>query len=768
MRPPKGSALHLRRKVVAVLLAAMTCGCTLPSEQLQLPGPITGTVARPDIAQNNQRYGVPLSNPGAPSADVDRVNEGTGTFMASSAGDGAQPEGDLAGGPRVSDTGDGGIMLNFVDAKVAEFAQAVLGDVLKLNYTVSDQVKASVTLRTPNPVPKQELLAVFTSVLKAQGIEMTEQGGIYIIAPSDRIAQTGTPANWGGARGRAGSGTQAITLRYVAASEMERILKSVAPDTRILRTDGERNMLLVSGSPAELNSVNETVRVFDVDWMRGMSVAMFAIESGDAEAVAQEMDQIFANDRDSPTKGIIRFIPNKRLRSVLAISSRPEYIRKAQQWIRKIDLAGQATEKQVHVYHVQNRPAEELAELLRKVYVRDSRSGSGAAVDTSPDDDPSILRTVSTPPEIPSFGGAALGVTTGIAGVPAAVPGQPLLPATQTTPLDAAAGTQPSTGGDQMPALTPGDDRGSGIMVVADVPNNSLVITATHQEYERMRHILARIDIAPNQVMLEATIAEVTLNDQLQYGLKWFFKHNSSEFSFTDSALGAVAPTFGGFSYFLDMPNVQVALDALSKITNVNVVSSPSLTVLDNKKAVLQIGDEVPIATQSAVSVVAPGAPIVNSIGFRNTGVILGITPRIGDNGRVLLDIEQEVSDVVPTTSSTLDSPTIQQRRIKTTVAVGDGESIVLAGLMQDRSDVTKSQIPLLGDIPVLGNAFKMKDNQIRRTELLIALTPHILKDPAQIRAVAAEFRDRMNFTTRPQRVGPPDKREDIERLIVR
>jgi general secretion pathway protein D len=163
-----------------------------------------------------------------------------------------------------------------------------------------------------------------------------------------------------------------------------------------------------------------------------------------------------------------------------------------------------------------------------------------------------------------------------------------------------------------------------------------------------------------------------------------------------------------------------------------------------------------------------PGAPIVNSISFRSTGVILGITPRIGDNGRIQLDIEQEVSDVKRTDTSNLDSPTISQRRIKTSVAVGDGESIVLAGLMRDRSEVLHDKVPLVGDIPVLGNLFKSKDDEITRTELLIAITPHIVSDPRQIRSIADEFRDRMNFTSRPQRGGPPDRRETVDRLIIR
>jgi general secretion pathway protein D len=188
--------------------------------------------------------------------------------------------------------------------------------------------------------------------------------------------------------------------------------------------------------------------------------------------------------------------------------------------------------------------------------------------------------------------------------------------------------------------------------------------------------------------------------------------------------------------------------------------------VLDNKRAILQVGNEVPIVTQSAVGVVQPGAPIVNSVTYRNTGIVLAITPRVGDRGRILLEVEQEASDVVRTDTSGIDSPTIQQRRIKTTVAVNDGESIILGGLIQDRADNRRDQVPLIGEVPLFGNLFKSKLDQIVRTELLVAITPRIVRDDSQIRAITEEFRARMNLSTRPQRQGPPDRREKIDRVI--
>jgi general secretion pathway protein D len=249
-------------------------------------------------------------------------------------------------------------------------------------------------------------------------------------------------------------------------------------------------------------------------------------------------------------------------------------------------------------------------------------------------------------------------------------------------------------------------------------------------------------------------------------GVRWFFQMGNHQLKLTDSAVGSVNPVFPGFSHFFSTPNVQVVFNALSSITDINIISSPTLMVLDNKKATLQVGNEVPIATQSAVAVLTPGSPIVNSITYRSTGIVLNITPRIGDRGRILLDVEQEASDVVQTNTSTIDSPTIQQRRIKTTVAVNDGEGLLLGGMIQDRADNQRDQIPLIGQVPVLGNLFKNKGDLITRTELLVAITPRIVKDSSQVRAITEEFRAKLNLTTRPQRQAPPDRREQVDRVF--
>jgi general secretion pathway protein D len=281
----------------------------------------------------------------------------------------------------------------------------------------------------------------------------------------------------------------------------------------------------------------------------------------------------------------------------------------------------------------------------------------------------------------------------------------------------------------------------TGIKIVADEINNALVILSNENEYRMIEAALQRLDIVPLQVLIEATIAEVTLNDQLRYGLQWFFSAGSSDLSFTPNETGVIAPVFPGFNYVFSNVDARVVLNALSDVTDVNVLSAPQLVVLDNRTARLSVGDQVPIPLRSSVSTIDPNAPIINDIDYRDTGVILRITPRVNAGGLVNLNIAQEVSDVTRTVSSNIDAPTIQQRTIQSTVAVHDGDSVALGGLIRDIRSNGATGIPVLSNIPILGNLFKTTTEQQRRTELLILITPRVIGSRAQAQAVTEELR---------------------------
>jgi general secretion pathway protein D len=286
------------------------------------------------------------------------------------------------------------------------------------------------------------------------------------------------------------------------------------------------------------------------------------------------------------------------------------------------------------------------------------------------------------------------------------------------------------------------------VHITSDDNNNALLVLATPQGYGVIENALRRLDIPPLQIMLEAAVAEVTLTNDLQYGLQYYFKSGNNQIVNTNSGSISIAPAFPGFAYlFSSGSNISVVLNALEDVTRVNVLSAPKVLVVNNQTATLQVGDEVPIATQSAVSVLTPGAPVVNSIEFKDTGVILKVVPRVNQGGEVQMDIDQEVSDVGPTTSSSLNSPTIQQRKISSTVVVQDGETIALGGLIKDSKTEGKSGLPLLQDVPVVGSLFGTTTNNNVRTELLVLITPHVVQGVQRARNITDELRREMPAT---------------------
>jgi general secretion pathway protein D len=281
----------------------------------------------------------------------------------------------------------------------------------------------------------------------------------------------------------------------------------------------------------------------------------------------------------------------------------------------------------------------------------------------------------------------------------------------------------------------------SAARIVADNTNNAIVVWGNDTEQEAFARLIQSLDTTPVQVLLETTIAEVTLNDELNFGLRWFFENGGFRGGFSDAANGGVGSTFPGLSFAFQGASAGVTLNALASITDVNVISSPSLLVLDNQEARLQIGDQVPVATQQVTGTTAVDAPIVNTISFRDTGIILTVRPRVSENGQVLLDIDQEVSSVSSTTTSGIDSPTISQRRIETTVVITDGTTIALGGLIEESRNLNRAQVPGIGDVPLLGVLFRNRSDRIARTELLILITPRVIRNGVEASSITAELR---------------------------
>jgi general secretion pathway protein D len=621
-------------------------------------------------------------------------------------------------------SGADGITLNLVNVPTSQAAKTVLGDIFALDYTVDPSVSGDVTIQTPEPVSKQRVMELFEAALRANNAALVQQGQIYKILPADRAISSGKIAV--GAKEPAsngfGSSLRIIQLKYVSAEEMKRVLEPISPQGGIAQVDTARNTITLSGTKQDIEGMLEAVSIFDVDVMKGMSFAMVPIETSVPDTIADELRQVFATEEAGPMSGMVRFLPNKRLGAILVISPQAGYLRRAEEWIKRLDAQASGSEKRFFTYKVQNRQAQELVEVIRSMF--SSEGAEAAAIrNVSPQARETSIRTASGSQNGSSQAGERF--SDGFSSTNSA----------QTT-------ASPSS--DSGFGAAPESFSGSGdapFRVVADPTKNAILIEATPKDYRRIRRLLDTLDVTPNQVLIEATIAEVTLTDDLRFGVRWYFKEQASSFTFSDAQTGALASVFPGFSYALAMSNVEATINALNEVTEVNIVSSPSLTVMDNKTAKLQIGDQVPITTQTSENLDNSDARIVNQVSYRDTGVILTITPRINERGRVLLEIEQEVSDVQETRTSGIDSPTISQRRVTTTVLVNDGQAIALGGLIQKSQNRGRTQIPILGDIPLVGTAFRSKDDQVDKTELIILIRPQVMRDLEEVQHVTDEFK---------------------------
>ncbi|CAN7411573.1 type II secretion system secretin GspD [Mesorhizobium sp. LjRoot246] len=698
------------RVVLCTLLAI--AGCT------SAPGKDFFTETIDSLHAKNSPLRAGYTGPGAVTSaagQAQRFNgtqyQGSGQFVSS-------------GAPvtKVTTDGSGQFELNLINAPITEAAKAVLGDALHLNYIVDPRVQGTVTLQTSQPVSKDALVDILQSALAVNGAGITNRAGTYQVVPLAEIMSSTPPVSVPSVSPSGpGVKVQVLQLQFIAADEMKTILEPITRQGSVLRVDSTRNLITVAGNDSDLNAIREAVSVFDVDWMRGMSVALHPLKTSKPEAVAAELDSIFGT-KEGPGAKLIQFIPNDRLNSVLVITSRPAYLSRAAAWINKLDKLAETNEDQLFVYQIQNRPAKELAAVLSSVLGTTVKTeGDSGGSNVSPDQTPIAMQSDGVTP----------------------------------VPLTGPSPSMPMADG-QPPAHA---------TVVADVENNALLIQTTARDYERIEQILSKVDVLPTQVMLEAVIAEVTLNDDLKYGLRWFFENGGTKISVSDVAKGVAAAALPGFNWSYATDNIQVTLNALSSITDVNVISAPTIMALNNQKAVLQVGDQVPIATRQVVDQTIGSSPVV-SVEMKDTGVILTVTPRINNAGRVMLDIEQEVSNVTRTTSSGIDSPTIQQRKIQTRVLVNDGESLALGGLIQSRNNIDRTQVPILGDIPIIGNAFKQKTDSIGRTELIIFIRPHVVRDINEAREVTDEFRGKISLQTPIQkRRGGTKLQQDLKRL---
>lgn len=696
-------------------------------------------IAPPAPAVPVQTAAVPPQVPTqAPSALIEvpppesTVFPGTGQF--------AKPTSPPPAGAR-SALADQEVSFNFEATPVPEVVKTILGDLLQETYVIGPGVGGTVTFATAKPIKGEQAMAVLEMLLSWSGAALVRKNDQYLVVQTQAAVPGNLAPQLLSGDGR-GYGVRAIPLKYISATQMEDLLKPYAKQGAVLKADNARSLLIVAGTKSELDNYLGVIETFDVDWIAGMSFGMYTLERVEVKDLMPELEAIFGEGAgsgaaSSPLAGMVRLLPVERLNAILVITPQPQYLKQVEGWIKRLDRGGSQGGSKLYVYDVQNVKATDLADRLNEIF-----NGQAAA--------PRQERRSTRGEVAPGLSGQTLGSTA------FGQQAQRTQPQT-TTPAPAAA--TPAGGASAGKSLL-GEQE---VRITAVEDNNSLLISATPAQYEILKSAIRRLDLEPLQVKIEAKLLEVTLSNNLSMGVQWWLERavvnpltnlNGVPVSTSGTpaviplgpdspnatlrgvnGLGGVLTGSGGINYIFDAQNARALVSAIQGESDTKILSSPTLMVLNNKEATINVGQQI----QQNIGSFNPG---VNNGGttsltqFRDTGITLTVTPRVNPGGLVYLEIQQEQS----TPGSGPSSP-VGQKSIITEVAVQSGQTIFLGGLIQETNSKSKGGLPVLSKIPLVGALFGSSSKSVDRTETLILITPTVVAGGSdKMREVTDEY----------------------------
>ncbi|MEM6573964.1 MAG: type II secretion system secretin GspD [Pseudomonadota bacterium] len=716
------------------LLAAITllAGCASRTTGLVDDGSQGDAAGRPQAeARASDSAEIALGGgsdetPPDPGTEKVQLFEGTGEFFDRA-----------AAASRPDDPGeDGEVVFNFEGQPLQEVVKAILGDLLSENYVIAPGVSGTVTFSTAKPIRQEQALAVLEMLLSWNNAALAYFDGRYNVMPLANVIKGQLVPTTAPAAGQRGYEVRVFPLDYIAPAEMQKLLQPYARDAAFVAVDNPRGLLVLAGTRQELANYQRTIDIFDVDWLAGMSVGIYAIQRVEAATVVTELESVFGEGAGTPLAGMFRFLPIERLNAIVVITPQVKYLETASEWIDRLDRGGaEGAGTRLYVYKVKNVKATDLSDTLNDVF---GGSGSGSS---------SQGRRGTADPFAP-------GIQTGEI----------------TSINDARRERQQASGGaDRAPGNNAGGARDGGVALVdgeeiritAVEEQNSLLIRATPGQYEAVLGAIKRLDTEPLQVLVEVKVYDVELNDSLTYGVQWFFE-NSVGSDFDDGGDGsAVAKGIfdsggsaspdragslsgSGFAYQITGGDVSALVSLLENETTVTAIAAPSMLVLNNREANINVGDQIPV--NSPVFNTGAGNDLATTrVQFRDTGVTMNVVPRVNPGGLVFLEIRQEVSSPgAPNTADPNGNVPVSQTRLDTEVAVQSGETIVLGGLIQNSDRRGQSGLPVLSQLPVVGGLFGTSTREQTRNELLVVIKPTVVANMSEAREVSEEYRKMM------------------------
>ena len=564
----------------------------------------------------------------------------------------------------------------FDEAEVRDVLNEVLGNGLGVSFTVDPEVRGQISFRVQGRMSREQLLAALETTLAAHDIALVRTAGGYLVTPRAKAKAAAGAPAETPSKAGAGYRIEAVNVAYATPSEVVKAVSALMPAGVVVHIDDKLGFILIGGTPRELAAVREVIAIFDRSELQGSRIRYYELKNAPAETVAAEVQKIV---QGSGATGLV-VVPLKRMNSLVVMARSSANLDAAFTWIERLDAPSREERNSLWLYKAKNTSAEKLAKSL------------GAALDS---------------------GATEIG-------------------ASPSTPA----------GGEAAPATPAGHAQAGEVKVSVDVDSNTLIIAAPASRWLQMQRILNELDAQPDQILIEATILEVTLNNDFRFGVDWSLIASGGGLTITSSsaANGSVSATFPGLSVTYITDDAKAAITALSSRTNVEVISSPKVLALNNRPATLQVGDQVPVASQTSQSTSSSGAPLIVNTEYKDTGVILKVIPRISGSDTVLIEVSQEVSAVARTTSSGIDSPTIQQRRVDSNLIVQEGQTVALGGLIATSKTAGASGPPLLQDIPLLGEVFKRTTKDGRRTELIVLISAKIIRSPSDADQLLADL----------------------------
>lgn len=715
----------------------------LPTPEQAAQNPTTGVAAiadQPAIGSGQAQHGTE-----APASHI-KVEPGTGQFFDHAAAARERPSGQ-----------SGDVTFNFENTPVQAVIKAILGELLQENYVIAPGVQGNVTFATAKPINPGQARAVLETLLSWNNLAMVFKDGRYTILPVGQAIAGNLTPRMGPASAARGYEVRVVPLRFIAPTEAEKLLAPYVKQGAIVRADNARSMIVLAGNGGELQNYLDTLEIFDVDWLAGMSIGLYPLERVEVAKVAPELEKIFGEGGATPLAGMFRFLPIERMNAVLVITPQPKYLETAEQWLRRLDRGGSESGTQLYVYYVKNVKATDLATNLTDIFGGGSRSSSAAnqapAGAVVPGVESVEIRSLNDAPKPPQTKAQAQRQANALAN----------------------ANANSANGGISI-------REGSDVRISAIEESNALLIRATAGEYDSIMAAIKRLDVVPLQVLIEAKILQVDLTGSLSYGVKWFFENSSNGAAETqfrnrrvaaggrdawNSFAGTVAGAGtdaggGGLSWTFLNTSAEAIVSALQNESTVHVLSAPSLLVLNNKEASINVGTQIPVVSSfinpTSTGIISggtdggTGTPTPTTtfgglnqsyVQFRDTGVILNVTPRVNPGGLVFLELKQEKSTPGASKDAIAGNVPVNKSVIETEIAVQSGQTIMLGGLISEDIQKGRSGLPGLMKIPLLGALFGRSGNDSARKELLVLVTPTVVGSADEAQSVTDEYRKR-------------------------